>query len=287
MKLKSRAFIELIVAAIIWGFGFVATVWALRDFSLIGFLVLRFIIAVSVGEFIRVLILKKNLWDLKDFKISFIAGLLMACFILPQTLGLLFTTATNSGFLTIMYVVIVPILSFQKKHHWGVYALAALAFIGAWLLMNAVDLNFNKGDLWTLLSAIGASLHILYLGKVAPKAHDSFRFNNYQSLWCLLFILPFIALDTKFSISSSQALPWIGLLSTALLSTMVGFMIQIRAQKVLSETTAAQFFLLESPFALLFGVLLLNESITWNQGFGAFLILLSSFLTLKVEKRAH
>jgi drug/metabolite transporter (DMT)-like permease len=282
-NLRSRALVELLVAAVIWGFGFVATVWALRDFSIVGFLVLRFVIAAFVGEVIRLLILKRKLWDLTDFKYSIGAGLLMAAFILPQSIGLLSTTATNSGFLTIMYVVIVPVLSFQKQHSWKVYALAALAFFGAWLLMNAVIFDFNKGDLWTLFSAVGASLHILYLGKFAPRIHDSFRFNNYQSFWCLLACLPLIAFDPKFSIHSDNILPWVGLLSTAILSSIVGFMIQIRAQKVLSETTASQFFLLESPFALLFGYLFLKETITWIQAIGAFLILLSSFLTLKIE----
>ncbi len=284
-SLKTRALVELLLAAIIWGFGFVATVWALRDFSILGFLVLRYLIGWSLGELIRVFIFKRQFWDKKDFKLSIISGLLMASFIVPQSIGLLFTTATNSGFLTIMYVVLVPILSFHKKHSWKIYALAALAFFGAWLLMNAVVLNFNKGDIWTLLCALMASFHILYLGKVAPQIHDSFRFNNYQSFWCLLAVLPFIPMDTKFSIQSTNLLPWVGLLSTAILSTIIGFMIQIRAQKVLSETTAAQFFLLESPFALLFGILLLNESITWIQGLGAFLILLSSFFTLKVESQ--
>jgi drug/metabolite transporter (DMT)-like permease len=285
--LRSRALVELILAAIIWGFGFVATVWALKDFSIVGFLVLRFAIGALVGELIRLIFLRRKFWDSNDFKYSIPAGLIMASFILPQSLGLLFTTATNSGFLTIMYVVIVPILSFRKKHSWPVYALAALAFFGAWLLMNAVVLNFNKGDLWTLLCAFMASLHILYLGKIAPKIKDSFRFNNYQSFWCLLAVLPFITIDSKFSIQSNHLLPWLGLLSTAIGSTIIGFMIQIRAQKILSETTAAQFFLLESPFALLFGVLILNERINWLQASGAFLILLSSFLTLKVETKSE
>lgn len=285
-SLRSRALVELLFAAVIWGFGFVATVWALRDFSIVGFLVMRFTIAVVIGELVRLLVFRRKFWDSADFKYSIGAGLLMAVFILPQSIGLLSTTATNSGFLTIMYVVIVPVLSFQKKHSWQVYALAALAFFGAWLLMNAVIFDFNKGDLWTLLSAVGASLHILYLGKFAPRIQDSFRFNNYQSFWCLLACLPLISVDPKFSMHSNHLLSWAGLLSTAILSSIVGFMIQIRAQKVLSETTAAQFFLLESPFALLFGVLLLNETISWLQGLGAFLILLSSFLTLKVESHA-
>jgi drug/metabolite transporter (DMT)-like permease len=284
-NMRSRALVELVLAGVIWGFGFVATVWALRDFSIIGFLVLRFSIAWVVGELIRVFIFKRKFWDGHDFKYSILSGLLMACFIVPQSIGLLYTTATNSGFLTIMYVVLVPILSFQRKHSWKIYALAALAFFGAWLLMNAVVLHFNKGDLWTLLCAFAASLHILYLGKVAPRVHDSFRFNNYQSFWCLLAVIPFIGIDSQFNYTSNNLLPWLGLLSTALGSTIIGFMIQIRAQKVLSETTAAQFFLLESPFALLFGMLLLNEKITGIQALGGFLILFSSFMTLKVESK--
>lgn len=278
---------ELILAGVIWGLGFVATIWALQDFSPVGFLVTRFLMAFCLGEIIRLAVLRRKFWNATDFKLSIFAGILMASFLLPQTVGLLYTTATNSGFLTILYVVIVPILSFiafRKKSSFRTYCLAALAFFGAWLLMKAEFTNFNSGDLWTLLCAFTASLHILYLGRYANKIQDSFRFNNYQSLWCLLVVLPLIPFDPHYSMRSQNLLPWVGLLCTAIGSSIVGFMIQIRAQKVLSETTAAQMFLLESPFALLFGFLFLGERIGTQQMLGAGLILLSSYLTLKTEK---
>jgi len=284
---KTRAILELLLAGAIWGLGFVATVWALQDFSPVGFLILRFFIAWIVGEFFRVVVLGYPFWSPRDFRLSFFAGLLMASFLLPQTIGLLFTTATNSGFLTILYVVIVPILSFiafRKKYRPQVYAFAGLAFFGAWLLMKAEITDFNSGDLWTLLCAFTASLHILYLGRYAPYIEDAFRFNNFQSFWCLIVVLPFAPFDPQFSLQSSAWLPWIGLLSTAIGSSLIGFLIQVRAQRVLPETTAAQLFLLESPFALLFGFLLLGETISALQAVGAAIILLSSYLTLKFEK---
>lgn len=284
---RTRAVAELLLAGVIWGLGFVATVWALRDFSPVGFLITRFMIAFTLGEIVRVLIMKRRFWNAEDFKLSIFAGVLMASFLLPQTVGLLFTTATNSGFLTILYVVMVPILSFvafKKKSPVRVYLLAGLAFFGAWLLMKAEFKNFNSGDLWTILCAFTASLHILYLGRYAHRIQDSFRFNNFQSLWCLIIVLPLAPFDPHFSMTSQNLLPWVGLLSTAIASSIIGFLIQVRAQKVLSETTAAQLFLLESPFALFFGFILLDEMITWMQAFGAGLILLSSYLTLKSEK---
>lgn len=284
---KTRAITELLLAGAIWGLGFVATVWALRDFSPVGFLISRFLIAWILGEFVRIAILRQPIWNSNDFKLSIFAGILMASFLLPQTIGLLFTTATNSGFLTILYVVLVPILSFVafgKKSPPLVYALAGLAFLGAWLLMKAELSNFNSGDLWTLLCAFTASLHILYLGRYAVYIQDAFRFNNYQSLWCLIIVLPFAKFDPNFSIQSPNLLPWVGLLSTAIGSSIIGFLIQVRAQKVLSETTAAQLFLLESPFALFFGFIFLDEMISGMQALGAGLILLSSYLTLRVEK---
>lgn len=284
---RTRAVAELLLAGVIWGLGFVATVWALQDFSPIGFLITRFLIAFVLGEIIRVGIMRRRFWSATDFKLSIFAGVLMASFLLPQTVGLLFTTATNSGFLTILYVVMVPILSFvafRKKSPARVYLLAALAFFGAWLLMKAEIKNFNSGDLYTIICAFTASLHILYLGRYAPRIEDSFRFNNFQSLWCLLIVLPLAPFDPHYSMSSTNLLPWVGLLSTAICSSIVGFMIQIRAQKVLDETTAAQLFLLESPFAMFFGFIFLDEMITWMQAFGAGLILLSSYLTLKLEK---
>ncbi len=283
LKEKQRAQAELVFAGVIWGFGFVATIWALQDFSVMGYMVVRFLLATLIGEFVRVFIFKQKFWNAQDFRYALFAGFFMASFILPQSIGLLYTTASHSGFLTILYVILVPLLSFHKKHSWSVYALALFAFIGAALLMNVFDFQLNPGDLWTLLCAFGASLHILYLGKIAHRAQNAFRLNNFQSFWCLVFSLPLISLDPHFSMMSIHWKPWLGVFSTVVGSTIIGFMIQIRAQKVLSETTAAQFFLLESPFALFFGFLILNERITWIQGAGALMILLSSFLTLKLE----
>lgn len=289
LSLKQKAIAELLFAALLWGFGFVATVWALEQFSPTGFMSLRFLIAFLAGEIIRYVFFnrKNRFFDSSDFKLSVGAGLLMASFLLPQTIGLMFTTATNSGFLTILYVILVPVLSFLlfKTHHpISVYLLAIVAFIGAFLMMGAQFQGFNIGDLWTLLCAVTAALHILYIGRISDKIKNSFRFNNYQSLWCLLAILPLIPLDSNFSIWATDIKPWVGILATIFGSSLLGFMIQIRAQKILSDTTASQLFLLESPFALLFGITLLNESLTIQKTCGALLILISSFMTLKLDR---
>lgn len=285
---QKKATLELLLAGLIWGFGFVATVWALREMSAIGFLFSRFALALVIGEGLRFLLVRgrRPFWDKSDFRLSVGAGLLMASFLLPQTFGLLFTTASNSGFLTILYVVLVPILGWV---FWGiryppsVYALAMVAFIGAFLLMGAQFHSLNTGDIWTLVCALMAAVHILYVGKAAARIQDSFRFNNYQSFWCLVAVLPLLPFDPKLSVMPQSLWPWVGLLSTAIGSSLLGFMIQIRAQKVLSDTTAAQLFLLESPFAMLFGYLILQEEVTPLKLSGAFLILLSSFLTLQLE----
>jgi drug/metabolite transporter (DMT)-like permease len=285
---RRNATLELLLASVIWGFGFVATVWALKETSALGFLFSRFALAFLAGEFLRFLFFRKGrqFWNSLDFKLSIGAGLLMASFLLPQTVGLLFTSASNSGFLTILYVVLVPILGWV---FWGiryplpVYGLALVAFIGAFLLMGAQFHSLNTGDIWTLVCALMAAVHILYVGKIAPRIQDSFRFNNYQSLWCLIAVIPLLPFDSKLSILPTSLTPWLGLLSTAIGSSLIGFMIQIRAQKVLSDTTASQLFLLESPFAMLFGFLILSEEVTPLKLGGAFLILLSSFLTLQLE----
>lgn len=289
---RKKATLELLVASVVWGFGFVATVWALRETSAFGFLFSRFLIAFVAGEILRYLIFKRQrpFWSSQDFRLSIGSGLLMASFLLPQTIGLLFTSASNSGFLTILYVVLVPILGWV---FWGirypiqVYGLAVVAFIGAFLLMGAQFHSLNTGDIWTLVCALMAAVHILYVGKVASRIQDSFRFNNYQSLWCLLAVIPLLPFDQKLAILPQSLLPWVGLLSTAIGSSLIGFMIQIRAQKVLSDTTAAQLFLLESPFAMLFGFLILSEEVTPLKLSGAFLILLSSFLTLHLENSSN
>lgn len=285
---KARAVGELLFAAVLWGFGFVAAVWALEVFTPIETLVWRFIIASFLGELLYLLAHGPVLKSIRsDFIRAFPAGLFLGGMLLLQTIGLKYTTATKSGFITCLYVIFVPVLSqmiFKIKARKISYFLALLALAGTFLLMGGKIDDFNQGDLWTLGCSVFAAFHILYIGYVSPQIGEAFRFNNFQSLWALLIITPLLATQPQVHLLQFSLKPWIGLISLGLCSSVIAFYLQIRSQKILSDTTASMLFLLESPVAALFGFLLLAERLSLSQTAGAGVILLASALQIFFER---
>ena len=282
---KKQAVAELIFAGALWGFGFVATVWALRAFNPAEVLTYRFIAAVLFGELIYLIARGPRFRELKeDLKLALPAGFFLATMLILQTVGLQYTTATKSGFLTSLYVILVPLINtfiFKQKSSWQSYIWVVAALVGTYLLVGAGLGNWNVGDLWTLACSVLAAGHIIYIGKITGKIGNSFRFNNLQSFWALLICGAYL-LTTGFSETTVvvPTLSWVGILILGMGSSVVAFYIQIRSQKVLSDSTASMIFLLESPFAALFGFWLLQEKLDLLQTLGAFLILAASAMQI-------
>ena len=146
--------------------------------------------------------------------------------------------------------------------------------------------KLNIGDALTIICAFAASAHIIVIGGVHKKlGHDfnGFNFNTAQSfgagfptlLLALMiepgtFKMPVHVFEFAFTGSS---LPLIGFLSLTFCSTLIGFALQVRAQRVLSPSTASLLFLLESPFAALFAFIFLGEVMGLTQLAGGILIL--------------
>lgn len=285
---RRRAILELIFAGCLWGLGFVTTIWALEAFSPSEILIWRFFFAAVFSEIVWKLVLKNPGFAMKasfgEWKLAFPAGLLLAGLLLPQTIGLLSISASKSAFLTTLYVVLVPLIAhllLKKKVRGIVIVFALMALVGAFFLTGADLSSVSPGDLWTLLCALLASLHILYIERVSDRIGDPFRFNTMQTVYCLLVILPLLLTQQNSLQIPLDLRAWICVLTLALGSTVIAFTIQVRTQRVLDSTTASMLFLLESPFALAFGALFLGETLNLAQGFGAALILLAAMLTVK------
>lgn len=290
---KNRAAIELLFAGILWGFGFLATKWALIDFSVYDVLFYRYLIAFVLAEFYIIMFDRKHFFvSLSEWRLALWPGFFMAALLIPQTIGLQTTTATKSAFITTLYVLMIPFINqflFREKVDRRFYGLALIALIGTMFLLNifSESPDINTGDVWTLGSSVLAALQIIAVGKLAPRSQSPFRFNNFQNFWALVCVTPFFLLQETITWKPESNLSTIGILHLAIGSSIIAFTIQIRAQKVLSSETASQFFLLESPFAFMFGYLFLNEILTPMQLLGAFIILLTTYLTLWVEQTSH
>jgi drug/metabolite transporter (DMT)-like permease len=159
-----RAFTELFFASALWGFGFIATVWALQSYSPLWITALRFSLAFAIGLIPIVLTGARREFNRANFKLAFQPGILIALTLIAQTWGLQYTTATKSAFLTVLYVLIVPAIEsvFRKaklpRFHFFFVTIAILGvalICGLFSNANASDLSkteWNRGDaLWFAL----------------------------------------------------------------------------------------------------------------------------------------
>ncbi len=285
---QSRAIAELGFASILWGFSFIAAVWAMQSIGFLTLTFVRFFIAAVVCGAIAVAVgAKKDLIDKGQLLLAFWPGMLLALTLVLQTWGLAYTTATKSGFITCLYIVFVPILEswyFKRKispWHWF-FVLTSL--IGTALIVDLHAGGWNKGDAITFLCTFAASLQIFYFALIANKIGSSIAFNSLQSVWA--FIIPGILMlyFEVIPVAPFTNLAIAGILTISLGSSCLAFLFQIRAQKVISPTTASILYLLESPFAMIFAVALLGERLAPLQWLGVMIVMLSVVLAVRLSR---
>jgi drug/metabolite transporter (DMT)-like permease len=228
-----------------------------------------------------------------DSKLAIAAGLFLGVSLFLQTYGLNFTTATNSGFITSLYVVLIPIISFlffKTKIKTRHILFSVMAFAGMGLLLDLKELKLEKGEILTLGAALTAGLQIMFIGKYARHAKSPFRFNTYQTFWSWVTLLPFLAFETQVnSIPLWPENPSVkaiaSVVALALLVSVFAFYLQVRAQRTLSTTTSSMLCLLEGPFAFVFAAFFLQERLNFVQAIGAFVILLSCALSIYFDEQ--
>ncbi len=283
LSIKTKALLELSFAGILWGFGFIGTVWALKYLSPSAVIFYRFLLAFIGGA--AILAVSKvpfAVWK-NEFKLSLIPAIVLLLTLLTQTMGLQYTTATNSTFITTLYVVLVPLfraLTKEERLSWVHWFCVLLALLGTGFIVEIQKLNeLNWGDLLTLICAIFAALHILVVGQRALRTQNDFAFNTFQSFWISVFSLLAFPFTKGWSLQSGlDTKAWIGILSLGFGSSMIAFYLQVRSQKDLSPSVASLLFLLESPSSCFFAYLLLGEQLNSWQWVGACLILISCAL---------
>ncbi len=273
------AVIELLCAATLWGFGFIASRWALSDIGPLWLTSMRFLLLV--------ILLSPFVAFFAKYQIkAIIPGTLLGLGLLFQNYGLLYTPVANSAFITVLYVLFVPPLEWcllKRRVPPLHFLFVVLSLLGVSLLCKLERAIPNIGDGLTLVSALLFSGHFIALAKVSPTCESPFLLNISQSLWagltCASIALPFERLPTP----PYSNLAIIGISFLVLGSTLLGFMLQVRAQRSLSPSLASILCLLESPFAALFAFTILGESLMPSQTIGTVLILLSAFGAMRIK----
>lgn len=293
---RLQATMELVFAGSLWGFGFVATIWALRSMGPVAITGWRFALAAGLGfglAFLNPRTRREITWSYG--RLAIWPGLFLGTMLILQTWGLRYTTATKSGFLTTLYVLIVPFMErfWLKKRLGRFHGFAVLiALIGVGLICDLPNelmgaggsgsAGWNVGDFLTVLCAVMASIHIIWFGRIQSEIRDPFVFNNFQSLWAWIPTLALALIMEPVALPHVDDMSLFGFLMLAIGSTLVAFALQVRAQKILSPSFSSLLFLLESPFATFFGVMILGETLKTTQWVGAGFILLAAGLSTAI-----
>ena len=179
-----------------------------------------------------------------------------------QQFGMVYTTAGKAGFITALYIVLVPILGLfaGRRVRPVLWFCVALATAGLYLLCVKEGLSIGRGDLLVIACAFGFALHILVIGHFSPKS-DGIKLSCLQFLVAGLLSVPFMIIFENIDWANVIAC-WQPVLYSAVLSCGVAYTLQIVGQKDTEPTVASLILSLESVFAVIAGILLLNEQIS-------------------------
>ncbi|MCF7803886.1 MAG: DMT family transporter [Candidatus Marinimicrobia bacterium] len=279
--------LSLVLIAFIWGTTFTVVKSALEDIEPFAFLVLRFGLAALI---LLPIIWYKSGFSRLPWKAGSLAGFFLFIGYMAQTIGLQYTTASKSGFITGLAVVMVPIFAavFEKKSlgRWTAISVT-LAVIGLYLLTNPQAQSFNQGDAWTLLCAVGFALHVIALDYYTRRVNlMGFFFIQILTVTVLSgIVLPF---ENSTLHILEHGLTWYvvgALIVTAVFATALAFFLQNWAQRITTATRTALILTLEPVFAALTGYVVLSEVLGVSGVIGGGLILLAIILAEILENR--
>ncbi len=273
-KERVLADLALFLTALIWGGGFVSQRLAAPYLGFFAFNGVRFLLA---GLVMLPFVLRKIGRVDKRFVWIFPAGVILFAASALQQAGLESTSAANGGFLTSVYVVLVPLLLalFWKKRNPVVIWIAALAAVaGSYLLSTGgVSIAPSTGDLLVLAGSILWALHVIVVG-LAVRQMDVFVFSVGQFLLAGVLHMGFSVFTKPLSLPGLTS-AWLPVLYAGLFSIGIGFTLQAVGQKNAPASDAALILSLESVFAAIGGYFILGETLSPIQILGAVIIFIS------------
>jgi len=281
--MRFKADLALLLVSIIWGSAFVAQRVAGQMGSVYLFNSARYLLAaVVVLPFaLKVSRVTNPTYTIHydQYRWMFVAGFVLFLGSAFQQLGLVYTTAGNAGFITSLYVVLVPIVLFiiwRERAHWISIVAVLLAGAGAFFLSTAGRFEVRAGDIIELGGALFWTFHVIVLGKYASN-FEPMSFSMGQLIICGV-------LNFAIGIFSEKSMPWnlslLGAITyTALFSLGLCYTLQVWAQRHTPPADAALILSLESVFAVISGWLLLNETLAPIQICGCVLIFVAVMLS--------
>ncbi len=276
---RLRADLLLLLTAFIWGTAFIAQKDANQSMGPITFVGTRFLL--SALALIPLVMYEARRQTAPLSRLDWLQGLLVGLCLYAgaslQQVGLVTTSATNAGFLTALYVVLVPFVlwGFTRERPRSLVLVAcAVSIFGAWLLTETGQArHWTFGDVLVVLADFAWALAIVVIGLFLQRTHRPLFLSCMQySVTAVLGLASGLACEPFSAAGVGTALP--AILYAGLLSGGVAYTLQIVAQKHTPPAEAALIMSLESVFAALAGAVMLSERLTLPAAVGCGLILL-------------
>lgn len=286
---RLTADITLLSVAVIWGFAFVAQRLAAAEIGFFTFNGWRFLVAALALS--PLLVFRNRSHGASpaarlepNQRARTRAGLLLAGLLLTlgstfQQAGLKYTSAGNAGFITGLYVVLIPIflaLGWRRFPSRTTWIAAMLAVTGLFLLSTGGRMQVNRGDMLVLISAVFWALHVMLIDWMVRRM-EVIEFAIGQYLVCGLLSLALGLLIEGHNSGLILANWWL-IAYTGLISIGLGYTLQAAGQRFAPPADAAIILSMEAVFAAFSGWIFLEESLTWIQIAGSGIMLLGMLL---------
>jgi drug/metabolite transporter (DMT)-like permease len=273
---RLRADLLLLVTAIIWGTAFIAQKTGMHGVGPFGFVGARFVLSLLV---VTPLVLREARGKLPLARADGLAGLglsvLFTSGVLLQQNGIRYTTVTNAGFLTGLYVVMVPFIAwalFRARPGPVVWVASLMALSGVWLLNGAQLSALGPGDLLVIACAVCFAAQVVLIGNLVKRTGRPMLFSAMQYALCALVGLAVGVGSEKLSLPSLQTC-WVSIVYAGVVSGGIAYTLQAVAQQYTPASDAAIILSGEALFAALAGAVMLGDRLSLLGWAGCALIL--------------
>jgi drug/metabolite transporter (DMT)-like permease len=279
IKNKKNLFadIGLFYSAAIWGSTFIMVKAAIGDINPVTLVAYRFLLA---GIILLIVLVIKGEPVFKHIGKAFFMGVILWLLYIPQTIGLKYTSASNSGFITGLFVAFIPIflrVIFKTKPSVMEVLAAVVSLGGLWVLTGGMS-DINIGDILTVLAAVTYALHVLYTDRYMKSGINPFVFACQQFLVVgTLSLITVWVMDLPANVNSANVV-WI-VIFLGLFPTLGAFVIQMIAQRIRKPMRVSLIFALEPVFAALFAWTIGGEEFITHRAIGGLLIFLALIIS--------
>ena len=274
----------LLLAAVIWGTGFVAQRKAMDSMQPFAFIAMRFLLGCLVLLPGVILTQKSKLPQTKTtnpwkeaVRQNILPGIVPGFFLFAgasmQQLGIMTTSAAKAGFITSLYLVLVPLIGlfFGKRVNEWVWVGVAIALMGVFYLSVDMELTIHRGDVLMIIGAFFWAMQILSLDHFSAYTNSlSLAFGQFLTT-AILGLVFSLAIEGTALFSDSPA--WGPLLYSGIFAVGIGFTLQVFGQSKVNPTLASLIMSLEAVFAMISGMLFLGEQLTARECLGGLLMM--------------